>query len=119
MTEAMSEKDARDKDARDKEALDKDDHNVTLDAKENDWQWRAKIRANPHTHLLYRIAVGVIGLIIVVIGLAMVPFPGPGWLVVFVGLATWASEFEWAQRLLQSAKHALQSWTAWVRRQPW
>ena len=27
--------------------------------------------------------------------------PGPGWLVVFFGLAIWASEFEWAQRLLR------------------
>ena len=62
-----------------------DDHNVTLDAADDDWQWRRTIRSNPHSHLIYRIVVGVLGLVIVVIGLIMVPFPGPGWLVVFTG----------------------------------
>ena len=96
-----------------------DDHNVTLDAADDDWQWRRKIRANPHSHRIYRIIVGVVGLIIVVIGLLMVPFPGPGWLVVFLGLAIWASEFEWAQRLLHRAKHTLKVWSEWLEPQPW
>jgi TIGR02611 family protein len=96
-----------------------DDDNVTLDAADDDWQWRRKIRSNPHSHLVYRVVVGVIGLIIVVLGLMMVPFPGPGWLVVFLGLAIWASEFEWAQRLLRLARHTLQGWTEWLRPQPW
>ena len=54
-----------------------DDHNITLDAADDDWEWRRKIRSNPHSHLIYRIVVGVVGLIIVVLGLIMVPFPGP------------------------------------------
>jgi uncharacterized protein (TIGR02611 family) len=96
-----------------------DDHNVTLDAADDDWEWRRKIRANPHSHLIYRIIVGVVGLIIVVVGLIMVPFPGPGWFVVLLGLAVWASEFEWAQRLLHRAKHTLMTWNQWLRPQPW
>ena len=96
-----------------------DDHNVTLDAADDDWEWRRKIRSNQHSHLIYRIVVGVVGLVIVVIGLIMVPFPGPGWLVVFVGLAIWASEFEWAQRLLHLAKSTLHAWATWLRPQPW
>ena len=95
------------------------DHNITLDAADDDWEWRRKIRSNPHSHLIYRIVVGVVGLVIVVVGLIMVPFPGPGWLVVFVGLAIWASEFEWAQRLLHRARHTLSRWNVWLRRQPW
>ena len=87
-----------------------DDENITLDAAEDDWEWRRKIRSNPHSHGIYRVVVGVVGLIIVVLGLIMVPFPGPGWLVVFLGLAIWASEFEWAQRVrrlpLQSHWHS-------------
>ena len=55
-----------------------EDQNVTLDSDDDDWQWRRKIRSNPAAHRVYRIAVGVIGLIIVVGGLVMVPFPGPG-----------------------------------------
>ena len=96
-----------------------DDHNVTLDAAEDDWEWRRKIRSNQHSHLIYRIVVGVVGLVTVVIGLIMVPFPGPGWLVVFVGLAIWASEFEWAQRLLELARSTLHVWVIWLRPQPW
>jgi len=96
-----------------------DDHNITLDAADDDWEWRRKLRANPHSHLIYRIIVGVVGLVIVVLGLIMVPFPGPGWLVVFLGLAVWASEFEWAQRLLHRARGALHTWATWLRPQPW
>jgi len=96
-----------------------DDHNITLDAADDDWEWRRKIRSNPHSHLIYRIVVGVVGLLIVILGLIMVPFPGPGWLVVFLGLATWASEFEWAQRLLHRARGALHTWATWLRPQPW
>jgi uncharacterized protein (TIGR02611 family) len=96
-----------------------DDHNITLDAADDDWEWRRKIRSNPHSHLIYRIVVGVLGLVIVVLGLILVPFPGPGWLVVFLGLAIWASEFEWAQHLLRHAKSILHSWAVWLRPQPW
>jgi len=95
------------------------DHNLTLDAADDDWQWRRKIRANPHSHRIYRIVVGFVGLVIVVIGLLMVPFPGPGWLVVFLGMAVWASEFEWAQRLLQRAKSMLKHFNEWLQPQPW
>ncbi|MEO8555529.1 MAG: TIGR02611 family protein [Actinomycetota bacterium] len=103
----------------DKDGWGGDDHNVTLDAADDDWEWRRKIRSNPHSHLIYRIVVGVVGLVIVVIGLIMVPFPGPGWLVVFIGLAIWASEFEWAQRVLQLAKSTLHAWASWLRPKPW
>ena len=96
-----------------------DDRNVTLDAADDDWEWRRKIRSNSHSHLIYRIVVGVVGLVIVVIGLILVPFPGPGWLVVFLGLAIWASEFEWAHKLLRIAKHTLKEWTERLKPRPW
>lgn len=96
-----------------------EDDNITLDAADDDWQWRSKIRSNPHSHRIYRIVVGVVGLIVVIGGLIMVPFPGPGWLVVFLGLALWASEFAWAQRLLAHAKLILKAWAEWLKPQPW
>jgi uncharacterized protein (TIGR02611 family) len=96
-----------------------EDHNVTLDAADDDWEWRRKIRSTPHWHLIYRIVVGVVGLVIVVGGLFLVPLPGPGWVVVFLGLGVWASEFEWAQRLLHRVKRVLGVWSAWVSSQPW
>ena len=98
---------------------DGEDRKVTLDAAGEDWWWRRKIRSNRPSRLIYRLVVAVIGLVIVAVGLIMVPFPGPGWLVVFIGLAVWASEFELAQRLLRLARGTLEAWTRWLIRQPW
>lgn len=83
------------------------------------WAWRQKIRANPKTARLYRVAVGVIGLIVVVIGVILLPFPGPGWVVIFIGLGIWASEFEWAQSLLSWVRAQVESWWAWLERKGW
>ena len=47
------------------------------------------------------------------------PLPGPGWLVVILGLAILASEFEWAHHLLQFVKQKVRAWSHWVGQQPW
>jgi uncharacterized protein involved in cysteine biosynthesis len=39
--------------------------------------------------------------------------------VVLLGLAVLASEFEWAQRLLHTARRTLKSWTEWLKPQAW
>jgi uncharacterized protein (TIGR02611 family) len=51
-----------------------------------------------------RIVVLVVGLALVVGGIAMLVLPGPGLLVVIAGLAVLASEFAWAEFLLDKAK---------------
>ena len=51
-----------------------------------------------------RIAVLVVGMALVVGGLAMLVLPGPGILVVIAGLAVLATEFAWAEHLLDKAK---------------
>ena len=94
------------------------DHGILLDAQDDDWAWRRKIRAKHATARLYRLAIGVVGLIIVVSGLLLVPLPGPGWIIVFAGLALWGSEFEWAQRLLDWVKTKVREWNDWVRARP-
>jgi uncharacterized protein (TIGR02611 family) len=48
-----------------------------------------------------RAAVVIGGFVIVLAGLAMIPLPGPGLLVVAAGLAVLALEFVWAERLLE------------------
>src|SRR5690606_7877861 len=48
--------------------------------------WRNGIRATRTGAMTLKVVVGVIGTVMVVGGLIMVPFPGPGWLVVFAGL---------------------------------
>lgn len=95
------------------------DSNVLIDAHEDDWAWRRKIRANPTTRLAYRITVGVLGTAVVLLGIVLLPAPGPGWLIIFFGLGILASEFEWAQRLLRYAKARVTSWTDWVGQQNW
>ena len=67
--------------------------------------------------LTYRIAVGVLGAAVVVIGFILIPLPGPGWLIVFAGLAILATEFVWAERLLNFARAKVHGWTQWVTRQ--
>lgn len=67
--------------------------------------------------LTYRVAVAVIGAAVVVGGIVLIPLPGPGWLIVFGGLAILATEFEWAGRLLDFARRQVRGWTHWVGRQ--
>jgi uncharacterized protein (TIGR02611 family) len=91
----------------------------TSDAtEERDWAWRRRIRSNPHSHRIYRTVVGIVGAVVTVGGLVMVPFPGPGWLVVFIGVGILASEFDWAKRLLAFGRERLRAWNDWMRPQP-
>ena len=76
-----------------------------------------KIRANPTGRMALRIGIGVLGALVVVIGIILIPFPGPGWAIVILGLAIWALEFTWAKQLLEFTKRHVQSWTHWIARQ--
>jgi uncharacterized protein (TIGR02611 family) len=76
-----------------------------------------RIRANRTGRLALRIGIGVLGTLVVAVGIALIPLPGPGWAIVILGLAVWALEFSWAKRLLDFTKHHVQSWTHWVGRQ--
>jgi uncharacterized protein (TIGR02611 family) len=76
----------------------------------------AKIRANRTGRLVLRIAIGVLGTLVVGLGIVLIPFPGPGWAIVILGLAIWALEFVWAQSLLEFTKRHVQSWTRWIVR---
>lgn len=83
----------------------------------DDWAWRRKLKANAATANFYRVGVFIVGLVIVVLGLLLIPFPGPGWLIVIAGLAIWSTEFERARRVLEFVKGHLRSWEGWVKRQ--
>ncbi len=79
--------------------------------------FRDRLKKHPALALAWRIGVGVVGALVVLLGLALVPLPGPGWLIVFVGLGILATEFAWAERLLDYARSTLRAWLAWVGRQ--
>src|SRR3954447_14379908 len=78
-----------------------------------------KIRATPTGRLALRIGIGVLGGLVVALGIVLIPFPGPGWAIVILGLAIWAIEFTWAKNLLDFTKRHVQSWTHWIGRQNW
>ena len=76
---------------------------------------REELEHRPRLRVLYRSIVAVIGVLVVVVGIALIPLPGPGWLVVFFGLAILGTEFHWAKRLTGFAKRSLARFWAWVR----
>jgi uncharacterized protein (TIGR02611 family) len=45
------------------------------------------------------------GFTLLLIGVVMLVTPGPGWLVIFLGLGLLAAEFVWAKRLMDRIKH--------------
>lgn len=81
--------------------------------------WLDGVRSTRAGALTLKIVVGVIGAVMVIGGLIMVPFPGPGWVVVFAGLAVLATEFHAARRVLEFGKRVLHDWTQWYKRQGW
>jgi uncharacterized protein (TIGR02611 family) len=80
-------------------------------------RWRDRLRDRPVADLGYRIVVGVVGLAVLAVGILAIPYPGPGWAIVFVGLGILATEFDWARRLLSHVRHRYDLVMAWFGRQ--
>ncbi|MHC0428661.1 TIGR02611 family protein [Streptomyces sp. O3] len=62
------------------------------------------IKARRALHLSWQVGVFIVGLAVVAAGAAMLVLPGPGWFVIFAGMAIWATEFVWAQLVLRWTK---------------
>jgi uncharacterized protein (TIGR02611 family) len=80
-------------------------------------RWRDRLRERPRAEFVYRIVVGVVGTAIFFVGVLAIPYPGPGWAIVFVGLGILATEFDWARRLLAYAKERYDKVMDWFHRQ--
>ncbi len=65
-----------------------------------------------------RFLIILLGWAVLLAGVVMVPYPGPGWLVVFLGLSILAREFTWAARLHDYATKHYDTWQKWLKRQP-
>ena len=59
-----------------------------------------RVRHNER-HRLIRVAAAIGGFLVVLLGIILIPLPGPGLLIVAVGLAVLALEFAWAEHLLE------------------
>ncbi len=90
---------------------------VKPDDKVSDVRLLDRIRSNPTGRLALKIGVGVLGALVVAVGVVLIPFPGPGWAIVILGLAILALEFAWAKDLLTFTKRHVRNWTHWVGRQ--
>jgi uncharacterized protein (TIGR02611 family) len=83
-----------------------------------DTGWRRWLGARRSLDHAYRVCVGIVGGLIVAVGLVTIPLPGPGWLTVIAGLFVLATEFTWAERLLEYTKRNVKAWSEWLGRQP-
>jgi uncharacterized protein (TIGR02611 family) len=66
-------------------------------------------------HLSWQAGVFLIGLAVVIAGVIMLVIPGPGWLVIFAGMAIWATEFVWAQLVMRWTRRKLHDGREWLR----
>jgi uncharacterized protein (TIGR02611 family) len=77
---------------------------------------RATIERHPRLRLAYLIALAVVGITIVLVGIVLIPLPGPGWLIVFLGFAVLGTEFAVARRFNAFLRRMLGRATAWWQR---
>ena len=80
-------------------------------------RWRDRLRERRISDFVYRIAVAVIGLAVLAVGIVAIPYPGPGWAIVFAGLAILATEFDIAKRVLKWIRVRYDAVMAWFGRQ--
>jgi tellurite resistance protein TerC len=65
---------------------------------------RAAIGLNILPAPLRKLIVAVIGITILLLGIAMVVLPGPAFIVIPVGLGILATEFAWARRVVRRTR---------------
>ncbi|MEK6859159.1 MAG: PGPGW domain-containing protein [Nanoarchaeota archaeon] len=68
-----------------------------------------------HQALIY---LGIVtGFILLIVGIALLVLPGPGWISILLGLTLLACHFLWAQRLLREVRNQIREGEEWVKRE--
>jgi uncharacterized protein (TIGR02611 family) len=75
---------------------------------------RERARSVPGGVVMWRIGITVIGVAMLVVGVLLLPLPGPGWLIIFAALGLLATEYTWASRLLSRARLLAAELNEWV-----
>ncbi len=75
--------------------------------------FRAGLGRRPTLYLVYRIVVAVVGVAVLAVGVLAIPYPGPGWAIVFAGLGILATEFAWARAVLAWLRDRYRQLMAW------
>jgi uncharacterized protein (TIGR02611 family) len=68
---------------------------------------REPTRGAAKANVLVRLARMTLGFILVLIGVVAIPLPGPGWLIVCVGLGVLSRDVAWADRLLRRLRQRI------------
>jgi uncharacterized protein (TIGR02611 family) len=75
---------------------------------------RARTESRPWLRTAYKVVVTVVGGTIVLIGIALLVLPGPGWLMIFLGLGILGTEFPAVRRITDRFKAlVLRVWHRW------
>jgi uncharacterized protein (TIGR02611 family) len=78
---------------------------------------RARVRRSRSGRITWRVGATTLGVVVILVGIVLLPLPGPGWLIIFAGLGILATEYAWAAGLLRFAREQVGRWTNWVRQQ--
>jgi len=70
---------------------------------------REETEAEAKRHILVRIGRAAAGFVVVLVGIALLPLPGPGMLIIVAGLALLSSDVPFARKLLQRLRERLPS----------
>lgn len=68
-------------------------------------KFHARVHSNPATSLAWKIVITTVGSVVLLAGVIMFVTPGPALVLIPLGLAILATEWAWADRWLQKAKH--------------
>jgi uncharacterized protein (TIGR02611 family) len=79
---------------------------------------RSYVHGWPGGHHVWRIGIAAVGLAVVIAGIVLLVVPGPGWLVIFLGFAIWATEFPWANAVATFVRRQITRCSSWIRGQP-
>ncbi|MFZ2511979.1 MAG: TIGR02611 family protein [Gordonia sp. (in: high G+C Gram-positive bacteria)] len=65
------------------------------------------LRHNHRFGIVLRYVTITVGILVTAIGVVAIPYPGPGWAIVFLGLLILSQELEWAALLRHAIMHRL------------
>jgi len=77
--------------------------------------WHRKLDTVPGGRAAYKVVVAVVGSATVLVGIALLVLPGPGWLVIFLGLGILSTEFAAAKRLTDRLRALVLRGWAWLK----
>lgn len=87
--------------------------------KERGRAFREHVAQRPTLNLGYRIVVGVVGGLVLIVGIITIPYPGPGWALVFAGFGILATEFVWAHHTLNWVRGKYRIVMDWYTSRGW